>query len=326
MKLPSLSVVVPNYNHGKYLPRCLAAIAEQSVPPDEIIVVDDASTDNSVEILEGLRKKYPIVNVNRNEMNQGFMGTVNRGVELATGDFVCMPGADDEVMQGLFEKSLRLLAEHPEAGISGAICRIFDVKSGLNYNFGVHVCEKPCYLPPAEIVRLARLGRFLVFGTTMLWRRDALLKAGKYHPDLKWHCDWFAMFAAAFRHGMCFVPEVLGEFRVVPSSVSNQGKKKLKVQLEVLRYALELLEKEENQDIAPLFRQSGVLAPFGKEMLWLVLTHRRYWKNATFVFLRQSLWWIIRIEAKKILPNFVASIYYKLTGVSAPTKNNHEPF
>lgn len=77
------------------------------------------------------------------------------------------------------------------------------------------------------------------------------------------------------------------------------------------------MDQPENQDIAPLFRRSGVLAPFGKEMLWLVLTRRRYWKNLNPTFLRQSLWWTLRIEAKKILPPSAARIYFKLAGVSA---------
>jgi glycosyltransferase involved in cell wall biosynthesis len=321
MNLPSLSVVVPNYNHSKYLPACLAAIANQSVPAKEIVVVDDASTDNSVEVLEGLARKYPALRILRNEKNQGFIGAVNRGLDQITGDFVTIPGADDEVMPGFFEKSLRLLAEHPHAGLCAGICRIQDVKSGLSYNFGMHIADRPTFLSPEQMVDTARAGRLLVFGTTMMWRRDALLRSGKYIPALKWHCDWFVMFSIGFRHGMCFVPEVLGEFRVIPSSVSNRGKQKREVQREVLRAALDLLEAPENQDIAPKFRESGILAPFGKEVFWLILTHRKYWKNLNATYVRQAVWWIIRIEAKKILPHSVARLYYKLTGVSAAAES-----
>jgi glycosyltransferase involved in cell wall biosynthesis len=317
MKLPSLSVIVPNYNHARHLPACLRAIATQSAPPDEIIVIDDASTDNSVEVLEGLARQYPLVKIYRNAVNQGAMRTVNRGIDLAGGEFVCLPGADDEIMPGLFEKSLRLLAEHPQAGLCATVCRMRDLQSQLSYDFGVAISSQPCFLPPLEIVELARQGRLLLFGTSMLWRREALVAAGKYQMLLRWHCDWFAMFALAFRHGLCFVPEVLGEFRKDPSSLSNSGMKKIRVQLEVLRGALDLLDRPENQDVAPLFRRSGILAPFGKEMLWLVLAHRRYWKNINPTFLRQSLWWTLRIEVKKILPRFAARLYFKLSGVSA---------
>ncbi len=321
MKLPSLSVVVPNYNHSKHLPNCLAAIANQSIPAQEIIVVDDASTDNSLEVLDGLARQYPALRIHRNELNQGFIGAVNKGLDFATGEFVTIPGADDEVMPGLFEKSLRLLAENPQAGLCATICRLRDLKSGLAYNFGAHISDQPAYLPPEKMLDLARQGRLLVFGTTMLWRREALLRAGKYLPGLKWHCDWFVMFSIGFRHGMCFVPEVLGEFRVEPSSVSNRGKRKRDAQKEVLRYALELLDRPENQDIAPLFRRGGILSPFGKEMLWLILSDRRHWKNLNPLYVRQALWWIIRIEAKKVLPDSIARLYYKLAGVGSTEKS-----
>lgn len=57
MTTPSLSVVVPNYNHGQHLPNCLEALVRQSVPPAEIVVIDDASTDNSLEVLADFARR-----------------------------------------------------------------------------------------------------------------------------------------------------------------------------------------------------------------------------------------------------------------------------
>ncbi len=317
MKLPSLSVVVPNYNHSQYLPACLRALATQSVPADEIIVVDDASTDNSLEVLQGLARQYPLVKVYRNPVNLNVAGAVSRGIDLASGQFVYLASADDEVMPGFFKRTLPLLARHPEAGLCAGICRMIDMDGNLSYEFGRNITGVPCFLSPQQVVQLVRQDRFLVFGTAVLWRRDAMLRAGKYHAALRWHSDWFPMFALAFRHGMCFVPEVLAEFRSRPSGLSNSGMKNLKIQLGILRYALDLLDQPDNQDIAPLFRQSGALASFGKEMLWLVLSHRQYWKNINPTYLRLALWWTLRIETKKILPRSVARLYYKMAGVSA---------
>ena len=131
MKLPTLSVIVPNYNHGAHLPACLKALLSQSVPADEIIVIDDGSTDNSVEIIEQLARQHSIIKFYRNDQNRGVIYTFNRGVDLATSQFIAGCGADDEVMPGYFEKSLRLLAEHPEAGVSAGICQFKDLGTGL---------------------------------------------------------------------------------------------------------------------------------------------------------------------------------------------------
>src|SRR6267378_1457403 len=109
MDLPSLSVVVPNYNHARYLPTCLKAILAQSVTPIELIVVDDASTDNSIEVIKQFVTQNPLVRLVQNEKNMGVALTQNRGLTLARGEYIFMQAADDEVLPGLFEKSLRLL-------------------------------------------------------------------------------------------------------------------------------------------------------------------------------------------------------------------------
>src|SRR5882762_8012778 len=115
MARPTLSVIVPNYNHAQYLPVCLPAILNQSVPALEVIVVDDASTDNSVEVLKAFAQKYSSLRFYRNDQNRGVNYNLNFGLSVAKGDFVFFPGADDEVMPGLFEKSLTLLQQYPKA-------------------------------------------------------------------------------------------------------------------------------------------------------------------------------------------------------------------
>src|SRR5438034_2246469 len=97
MDLPSLSVVVPNYNHARYLPVCLKAILAQSVAPIELIVVDDASTDNSVEVIRRFAAQSPLVRLVQNEKNLGVMANQIKGLDLARGEFVFFQAADDEV-------------------------------------------------------------------------------------------------------------------------------------------------------------------------------------------------------------------------------------
>ena len=263
----------------RYLPACLRALATQSVPADEIIVVDDASTDNSLEVLQGLARQYPLVKVYRNPVNLNVAGAVSRGIDLASGQFVYLASADDEVMPGFFKRTLPLLARHPEAGLCAGICRMIDMDGNLSYEFGRNITGVPCFLSPQQVVQLVRQDRFLVFGTAVLWRRDAMLRAGKYHAALRWHSDWFPMFALAFRHGLCFVPEVLAEFRSRPSGLSNSGMKNLKIQLESCAPLWTCSTALKTRTSPRFSASSGALASFGKEMLWLVLAHRRYWKN-----------------------------------------------
>src|SRR5712691_9672706 len=103
---PYISVVVPCYNDGRYLPLLVSRLQAQSYPPKEIIVVDDASTDDSTEIIEALKVRYPSIRLLRNEQNIGVIHSINRGVEAASGDYLYMTGCDDLPLPGLFEKSV----------------------------------------------------------------------------------------------------------------------------------------------------------------------------------------------------------------------------
>ena len=89
MDSPTLSIIVSNYNHAKYLPCFFQSILNQSYQPKEIIIIDDASTDNSVEIIEEFASKNPIVKFVRNQTNQKpIICYYQIGWELATGDYI----------------------------------------------------------------------------------------------------------------------------------------------------------------------------------------------------------------------------------------------
>src|SRR5262249_29724703 len=154
--LPSLSVVIPNYNHGEHLAKCLASVLAQSIPATEIIVIDDCSTDNSAAIIDDLARKNPVIRFFRNETNQGALFTFNRGIDLATSQYLVMIAADDEVRPGYFEKTLRLLSQNPQAGACAAICEFRDMSSGLTWFLGTFLGDKERFFSPDEMVDLAR--------------------------------------------------------------------------------------------------------------------------------------------------------------------------
>ena len=121
--LPCLSVVVANYNQAHYLPGTLEELENQSVRPLEVIVVDDASTDDSRAVVEDFIATYSYVRLVQQEKNLGVNATFNRGMEEATGDYVYFFSADDHVTPDFAKTYLSLLAAHPQAEIGRASCR-----------------------------------------------------------------------------------------------------------------------------------------------------------------------------------------------------------
>src|SRR5207249_4932927 len=125
-------------------------------------VMDDASTDDSVQVIESFAKRHPIIRLHRNERNLGVVSNINRGVDLALGDYLLTAAADDELVPGFFEKSLRLLGEYPRAGLSCTVGDWREVASGLNWHVGVGMCDRPSYLAPATLVELGKRGKLFL--------------------------------------------------------------------------------------------------------------------------------------------------------------------
>jgi glycosyltransferase involved in cell wall biosynthesis len=310
MNLPTLSVIIPNYNHSRYLNACLTALVEQSAPAAEIIVVDDASTDNSVEVIEAFARQHAHLRLVRNAQNLGVVGTVNKGLELASGEYVYCGSADDQVLPGFFEKSMRLLAQYPEAAGCCTIGDWREMASGYRWHVAVGMAEQACYLSPSAMVRLEQRDKLFIPSHTVIMRRSALLAVGRFIPELRWHSDWFAMYLAGFRHGMCYVPEPLAQFNIHPTSFYTRGRQG-EEHRKVILGMLERLNRPEFQEAAERIRESGALYLFAGPMLRAILGHPEYRRFLNATFLRKNLWHIFKLKMKKILPAGVARWYFR---------------
>lgn len=94
MSNPDVSIIITNYNYGKFLARSIRSCISQRNVKNEVIVVDDCSTDNSLEVLEPFKKDITII---ENKKNLGVAGSSNAGIKAAKGQFVIRVDADDFV-------------------------------------------------------------------------------------------------------------------------------------------------------------------------------------------------------------------------------------
>lgn len=117
---PLTTVIVPNYNHASSLSACLAAIEKQTYAPIEVVVVDDASTDDSVRVAESAG-----VTVLRNERNEGPSVTRNRGAEWASGEYLFFVDSDGALAPDAVANAVALLDADPDLG---AVCGIEDAE------------------------------------------------------------------------------------------------------------------------------------------------------------------------------------------------------
>lgn len=290
--LPTLSVVMPNYNHGHFIGAALEAIVGQSRPPDEVIVLDDGSTDDSVRVIQGFVERLPRVRLIRNEQRLGSNRSAMRGLECASGEFVYLAAADDRVLPSFFEKSLGLLALFPKSDLCLADTSLFWEEGGTASRLPVLLADGPGYYGAEDLVELYRTGAIvrLINGASALIRRSALLRAGGLIEGLKWYSDPFNVIVIGFRSGLCYVPEPLTLFRIQASSFSGASIGLGGTDLGVIVHLLEMLQSPSFADVRPRWKRSGVLSCFGASMLRVLLTRSRYREFLSSAVLRRALW------------------------------------
>lgn len=282
---PTISILLANYNDGRYLRESLEGIFGQSDPADEVVVVDDGSSDDSVAIIESFLPRHGNARLIRHERNLGQHAAISRALEAARSEYVAWAASDDLLLPQFVERNRRALAANPGIGLSfSRLCAWRDGTGEVNdfsapryaewFSLGT---EATCYSPQALRERVRR--RYLwISGNTVVARRDALLAAGGFDTRLRWHADWFAFYAIALRHGACAIPEILARMRERDATYSRAGMHDRAAQRAVLRTLIDVLHEPANRDLLAAFRECPtLLTPFGRYLLYANFWRPQSW-------------------------------------------------
>jgi len=128
-KRPLLSIIIPNWNGLRFLPACLNAIERQTLPDLEVIVVDNASKDDSVSYL---REHHPNVRVVELPMNRGFTGACNAGIAIAQGTYIALLNNDTEVDAGWAAAVVSAFERYPHIGSVASRMLLFDQRDRIH--------------------------------------------------------------------------------------------------------------------------------------------------------------------------------------------------
>jgi len=222
MPASRLTVVLPNYNHGRLLPRALAALAAQERPADEILLIDDASTDDSLSVAAVWQARLPQMRIIAQSLNAGVVATLRRGLAEATGDLVYLGAADDETRPELFARAIAALEAHPRAALATAEVRLVAPDGRI---FGLRPAILPsqeeAYFDPTAAADLLSRADHWVVTVAAVWRRGPMLEAGGIDPELGALVDSLLARELSLRHGFVFLPGVLGIWHVNPAGVSR---------------------------------------------------------------------------------------------------------
>jgi glycosyltransferase involved in cell wall biosynthesis len=220
---PIVSVFMSNYNHAHFLRRALDALLAQSVPPNRIYLVDDASTDDSPAVIRDYAARYPDIVVPRLQSeNRGCIENINAWLATDASEFIFIAAADDTVYPSLFEHSLALLKRYPEAGVCSALSRQMDRHgTDLGRAKSWTPLREPGYIAPEDAARLLETNDSWFVGTTTVFRGDALRRIG-FDSTLGGFADGFACRVLALKQGACFIPKELACWRKMRTGMAAQ--------------------------------------------------------------------------------------------------------
>ena len=221
---PLVSVIIPTYNHGRYVGDAIRSVLAQHYRHYEVVVVDDGSTDESRDVVA--RCGGPVRYIY--QQNAGLSAARNRGIASSTGSLIGLLDADDMYEPECLRTLVSALQDHPDA--DGIYC---------GYRFVDHANH---LLPQVESRPVAQDalhgalldGNFLV-PESMFLRRGVYDNAGPFDETLGACEDWDMWLRVTRSHTIMHAPQVLTRHRILPCSMSTDPLRMLTFRLAVLK-------------------------------------------------------------------------------------------
>lgn len=200
-----VSVIIPNYNYGRFLQEAIDSALGQTHRPHEVIVIDDGSTDESRQILKGYGDRIRV----HFQKNEGVGAARNKGAEMSTGDLLAFLDADDYWFPRKLEKQIAELNTDPEIGLVHCGLQYVDEKGEL----GAELLAGEAGSVALKLLRFEPV--ILGPGGSTLVRKDVFLGVGGYdtNKDLHPSEDWELSYRIARKYKFGFVKEPLLYYR-----------------------------------------------------------------------------------------------------------------
>ncbi|MBI1746643.1 MAG: glycosyltransferase [Acidobacteria bacterium] len=222
---PTVSVIVPCYNHAEYLPESVESIINQTYQDFEIILMNDGSTDRTQAVAEQLIKKYPAHRLTLvNQPNQGLVTARNNAIrDVARGKYLLPLDADDMIRTTFLEETVKVLDSRPDVGVVYTFQQRFGEENG-------------CY--NQEIFELKELLENNRLNYCSLFRKTVWQKAGGYNANMKWGYEDWDFWISCAESGARFevVRQHLFLYRIRPQSMYSESvKRDLELRAQITR-------------------------------------------------------------------------------------------
>lgn len=216
---PRVSIIVPCYNYGRFLAQAVDSLLEQTLADIEVIVVDDASTDETPQVLARYAGE-PRVRAIRHVQNQRHIKSYNEALGLTRGRYVGILSADDCCLsRDTLARQVAVFEAHPKVGMVYTAYAVIDRGTVLTT---IAPSPADAVRPGLDEFRQLMWGNYVLHSGTLL-RRDVQEELGPYDERLTQCGDWDLWLRASARHDVGYIAEPLYAYRMHQTNMQAKG-------------------------------------------------------------------------------------------------------
>ena len=223
-KNPLVSVIIPNYNHAKYLDERIQSVLNQTYQNFEVIILDDLSTDNSKEVIEKYRNASHVSQIVYNEKNSGstFKQWL-KGMELAKGNLIWIAESDDSCEKEMLERLVKEFSKDKDLVLAFCNSMIIDENGNKKHVIQKKDWQKDLRISGKDFIHDYLYKDNLIYNaSSALFRKDIALDIDRQYTQYKGSGDWLFWIEICERGNVSMLKEPMNMFRKHFGNVTTQ--------------------------------------------------------------------------------------------------------
>jgi glycosyltransferase involved in cell wall biosynthesis len=214
--VPKVSVVIPSYNRAEFVGQAIQSVLDQTWPNLELVVVDDGSTDHSMDVLRGFGDRIQVLTHPQHE-NHGQSASINLGLQHTDGQYVAILDSDDWWEKNKLERQVNYLQSHPEIGL--VYGNGWSVSANGEKLFRFYESDHREESDPARVLQDC----YFLVPNNSLFRRDVLTKTGLFDESLRSAQDHDMAIRMAESTRIGYIPDEIFFYRRHEDSISHRS-------------------------------------------------------------------------------------------------------
>lgn len=208
--MPKISVILPVYNGEQYIAEAVQSILDQTFKDFELLVINDASTDNTLSVLRSFTD--PRIRIVNNEVNLKVVKSLNKGLELSSGEYIARMDGDDIASPSRFQKQLAYFSQHPEIDVCATQVEVFGGQNYITRQYETH-----------NFIKASLLFLNIIIHPSVMFKRASFIENGYYYDESYDNAEDYGLWVKTIdKLKYAIVPDVLLKYRIHDANVSVQ--------------------------------------------------------------------------------------------------------